>query len=342
LRVLKLRKKDLKKMLEKISSFGELWAPVKKGDKFAFQKIDNLNDVDPNAGRTILPLKKFMVPPRFSMFRYDKDGYHEQLGEVTDRVVFGAHACDINGLLILDKVFAEEFSDPYYIERRKRTAIIGVSCVPDEFCFCKETNTDTVDEGYDLFFSELGDDFLVWVGSSKGDDMVRAAEELFDENISVKDIQKFIEWKKWRETQFKMDIDLTAMPDIFELKIDDKVWEKIGEKCLACGSCSMVCPTCNCFNVTDTVALGKMEGTRDRCWDACTLHEYSLVAGGHNFRGSRADRMKLWYTHKLQAFIGEFGKPSCVGCGRCITTCPVDINVKTVAKTLRGEEVYFK
>lgn len=346
LRILELRKKNLRKFLEKISSWGELWAPVKKDEMHVYQKIDDLKDIDIDAGtksmRTVLPPKKIIVPPKFSMFSYDEKGYQERLEDIPKRILFGVHSCDIHGLLILDDLFLDENPDPYYGERRKNTAILGLSCVPDEHCFCNETRTDIVDTGYDLFFTDLGNFFLVWVGSSLGDDMIRMGEGLFNEDISVNHIRDFIQWKKWRDTQFKLDIDLTAMPDIFELKKNSKDWDKIGERCLACGSCSMVCPTCNCFMVRDKVALTKLKGTRDRAWDSCTLHDYSLVAGEHNFRASRADRLKLWYTHKLQAFIGEFGDPSCVGCGRCLVTCPVDINVYTVTKTLRDEGGYFE
>ena len=342
MRILKLKKKDLKKFLESTSSFGEFWTPVQKGERYAFSKAA-VEDVDPDAGRTILPLKKFMVPQQLTMFKYDRKGYQEQLENIQNRVVFGAHSCDIAGLSILDKLFTQNYPDPYYIERRKRTAIIGLSCMPDKYCFCNETGTDSVDEGFDLFLSEVGSDFyLVWVGSSLGDDLTRKAEEVFDENVSSEDIQKFASWKKKREGTFKLDINLAAMPSIYELNLTNKVWDKIGDRCLACGSCSMVCPTCNCYNVTDTVALTEIKGSRDRAWDSCTLCEYSLVAGGHNFRATRADRLKLWYTHKLEAFVGAYGKPSCVGCGRCLISCPVDINVYTVSKTLRDEEAFFK
>lgn len=342
MRILKLKKKNLSRFLKSISSFGELWAPVKKGDAYVFQKITDPKEIDLQARRTILPIKKLIHPPRFKMFDYDKNGYSENLSDIEKKVLFGVHSCDIHGLLILDQVFAEEYPDPYYVERRKNTAILGISCAPDEYCFCNETGTDVTQTGYDLFFSEIGTDFMiVWVGSSLGDDMVRTAEQLFDENITVEDIEKFIEWKEKRDEDFTLDINLTAMPDLFELKIGDRIWDKIGERCLACGACTMVCPTCNCFNVVDENVLEDRKGSRKRIWDACTLHEYSLVAEGHNFRESRADRMRLWYTHKLQAFIGAFGDPSCVGCGRCIVTCPVNINVLTVVKTLRGEEEFF-
>ena len=103
----------------------------------------------------------------------------------------------------------------------------------------------------------------------------------------------------------------------------------------------MVCPTCNCFNVVDEIALGEeVKGERIRYWDACVFAEHALVAGGHNFRATRADRIRQYYIHKLQAFVGEFGKPACVGCGRCVVTCPVNINVLEVVKDLKGKEAF--
>jgi sulfhydrogenase subunit beta (sulfur reductase) len=129
------------------------------------------------------------------------------------------------------------------------------------------------------------------------------------------------------------------MPDLMELKYRDPLWENLGAACLACGSCTNVCPTCSCYNVIDRPKLEKKSSDIIRCWDACTLESYSEVAGGENFREKRAERLKLWYTHKLQAYISKYGKPSCVGCGRCIVTCPVDINILTVGKALEEEKI---
>ena len=129
------------------------------------------------------------------------------------------------------------------------------------------------------------------------------------------------------------------MPSLMELYWDDELWNELGDRCLSCGACTLVCPTCPCFNVIDEVNLDSTKGERMRKWDSCMFREYSMVAGGHNFREARADRLKLRFTHKLQAFVGEFGKPACVGCGRCIDICPVDIDIRTVAMRLKGEEV---
>jgi sulfhydrogenase subunit beta (sulfur reductase) len=337
LRVLKLPRENLFPFLEAAREWGELWGPVRKGDSYAFGLLEDASHAVLDYTRTLLPPKKFFHPPRLPMFRLEGESYLEP-EPAPNRVLFGVHPCDIHGLLILDKLFLERFRDPYYAERRSKTAILAMSCIPDDKCFCKSTNTHFIDEGFDLAFNDLKDFFLCWVGSSLGDDLIRLAPELFDSNVQHKDMWRYVEWRRWRDSQFVLQPDLTGMPDIMELSHDHPVWRELGEKCLACGSCSMVCPTCNCYNVADT-AMPDGTGDRERFWDSCTLKEYSLVAGGHNFRADRRDRLLLWYTHKLQKFMSQYGKPSCVGCGRCAVTCPVDINVITVFEGLTGEEV---
>lgn len=339
MKVLKLQKRNLNSYLQSLRQFGELYGPVRKAEKFIYGHLDDLDKLDLKMVRTILPVKKFLVPPQFDTFTFDDNTYKPELENIPRRVVFGVHPCEIHGLLILDKFFLERFPDPFYQERRRKTAIIGLSCVPDEKCFAKSTNTHYVESGFDLAFNDLDDFYLVWVGSSLGDDLVRLRLDLFDENIKEKDLRRYMEWRAWRDAQYKLNLDLTAMPDIMELNYESPIWNKLGEKCLSCGACSMVCPTCPCYNVSDQIRPGQKSGRRMRNWDSCMFKPFALVAGGHNFREDRSQRVRLWYTHKLKAFITEFGKAACVGCGRCIDTCPVDINVKTVVKELKGRPI---
>jgi sulfhydrogenase subunit beta (sulfur reductase) len=338
MRAVKLKKNNLKGFLTCIGSSGELWGPVKQNDRHVLARIDDVSQIDLSALRTTLPFKKLLFPPKFSMFHFDEKGYNTDFNSIPKRVIFGLHPCDIKALLIMDEFHAKEFKDPYYYERRNRTVIIGLSCIPDDKCFCNATDNETVTEGFDLFLTDLGEFFLVWVGSSFGDDLVRECPKLTDVNVGHDDLKKYIEWQKHRSAQFKMQVDLTGMPDIVELSYDSPVWEQEGKKCLSCGACTIVCPTCPCFNVIDETELGKPKGERVRTWDSCQFREYSLVAGGHNFRDARAERLKLRFTHKLQSFVGKFGKPACTGCGRCIGTCPVDIDIFTMVKHLQGEE----
>ena len=340
MRIVKLKKEHLIPFLESITQTKELWAPVRKQDRCVFEVIDDLGKIDLTIIRTILPPKKIIIPQMFNMFRLTAQGYQGDFSHIRDKVIFGIHPCDIHGILILDKLFGKDFPDPYYIESRKRTIVLGFSCMPDEHCFAKSTNTHVIAEGFDLFFSDLDDFFMVWIGSSTGDDLIRKMPEIFNDKPTEKDVQDFIYHQIQRDNAYKTKINFIAMPDLMELRYNDPLWEKAGNACLACGQCSMVCPTCNCYNIIDSRFPGDNYGKRLRYWDSCTLSDYSEVAGGENFRERRSDRLKLWYTHKLQAFISKYGKPSCVGCGRCVITCPVDINVQTVSKALQGIDVY--
>jgi len=341
--VLKLLKTNQGKLYEILKQFGEAWAPVKKEQNYAFQKLNGEEPLDlgelKNFTRTLLPVKKLLMPTEFNMLSFNREGYRKTENQLTTKVVVGVHPCEIHAINILTKFYTTDFQDPFYQERKEHLIVIGASCRPDEHCFCKETNTDTVNEGFDLFLTDLGDYFMVWVGSSKGESIVKAGQEIFEETISSQEVKDFIYWRKEHEKAFTNKIDMVGVTDLMELEYNGSLWEELAEKCLACGQCTMVCPTCTCYNVIDDLAVNKEEGTRRRYWDSCMFREYSLVAGGHNFRSARADRLKLWYTHKLKAFIGMYGSPSCVGCGRCLVTCPVDINVGTVVEKLKGEEV---
>lgn len=158
--------------------------------------------------------------------------------------------------------------------------------------------------------------------------------------LDHEDIQKYIDWRSKRNEVFTLEIDFNSMPDIMELSHNSEVWDYFADKCLACGQCTMVCPTCNCYNVEDIFDVtNESIGRRERTWDSCMFADYSLCAGGHNFRGDRADRLKLWYTHKLKSFGEKYGRPGCIGCGRCVDTCPVEINVVTVSQALTAREV---
>src|SRR4030042_1685677 len=269
--IVKRKKEDLSSFLDAAKEWGELWGPTRKGDKVTYGKVDSLGQMDLKTTRTIIPPKKFLYPPRFTMFDFDEDGYVERPGDVPRRILFGVHLCDLHGIMVMDKLFLEKYRDPNYAERRDKTLIIGHSCIPDDKCLCFATDTDFISEGFDLFFTDLKMFYLVWVGSSRGHDLVRMKPGLFSRELAKKDILTYTDYKKWKTSQFTADVDFTGMPGLFELGYPSTIWDDLADKCLSCGQCSMVCPTCNCYNTVDDVDLGTVEGTRDRHWDSCML-----------------------------------------------------------------------
>jgi len=339
MQIIKLPKQNLDKFVKSLSKFGEIHAPTKKdANTYFFSKIEDFSQIDLGYNRTVLPPKKYFLPPIDTMFRFSpEEGYEEvEHGADEKSILLGVHSCDIHGLRILDLVFSGRYVDNYYFTRRKNTSIIGVSCIPDDMCFCRSMETDFVEDGFDLFLSDIDDSYLVRIATSLGDDMVGASQSLFKE-VDKEDIAEYKKKSNEMQKHFKMDLELYNLPEIMDLEYESKIWEEIGEKCLSCGSCSMVCPTCYCYDVFDELSLDGKTGERRRRWDSCLFKDYALVAGGLNFRSERSARVKNRYFHKQRGFVTQYGKPSCVGCGRCIQSCPAKIDIVEVITRIRSD-----
>lgn len=339
MKVLRLAKENLDFFAAVVQQFGEVHAPVEQNGKYAFRRLARWSDARLDYQRTLLPPKKYFLPPRDTLFQYkDGQGYVPVMEGMDRRIIlFGVHPCDIYALNILDMVFYGKYIDTYYQKRRKNIAIIGIDCTPDESCFCRSMRADFVDRGFDLFFMDLGDHYGVMVGTALGDDMVLATGPLF-EPTTQKDIEEYKRRSSAKKSAFKLEVEIRDLPEIFEMQYDSTLWKGLGERCLSCGSCSMVCPTCYCYDVADDVELGSRAGKRSRSWDSCLFSTHALVAGGENFRNGRPARVKFRYYHKQSRFVAEYGRPSCVGCGRCISACPVKIDISEVISQLRRME----
>lgn len=339
MKIRKIPKQDLDLFASVLPAFGKLYAPVKRGDGYVFDQPANWSEVALAYPRTILPPRKYFLPPREAMFWFDpKGGFRDLLAEASEpQVLFGVHAYDVRGLDILDRVFAQgRYADPYYITRRQHTAVIGIDFDPDTQHFARSMNADFVDSGFDLFLSDIGDDYLVRVGTSRGDDMVVKSGCLLSEPTPA-DTAEFKRRSSERRAAYRTEIQLEDLPEILEMEYHSEIWQALGDRCLSCGSCSMVCPTCYCFDVADEVDLGTRSGRRVRTWDSCLFKTHALLAGGENFRKNRASRIMFRYYHKQRGFVAEYGRPSCVGCGRCIGACPAGIDIVSVIKMIRGQ-----
>lgn len=339
MKTLKLPKQKLDFFTSVLQQFGEVHAPVERNGRFVFERLQRWSDARLEYNRTILPPKKYFLPPREALFRYEEGkGYLPCQDGLEDKIVlFAVHACDIYALNILDQVFGGKYPDPYYQSRRKHVAIIGIDCTPDEHCFCRSMRAEFVEQGFDLFLSDIGDYFLTFVGTARGDDMVLATGPLF-EAVTREDIDEYKRRSSEKRQAFRLDIDIRDLPRIFEMEYQAEIWDELGQRCLSCGACSMVCPTCYCYDVIDEIELGSRNGKRTRYWDSCLFSTHALVAGGENFRESRSSRIKFRFYHKQRGFVAEYGRPSCVGCGRCIEVCPVKIDIIEVINKLRGAE----
>ena len=341
MKIQKLPKDKIDFFASVAQQFGEVHAPVVQGPEkngtFAFKRLSRWSEARLDYPRTVLPLKKYFLPPQETLFRYETGKGYVPFREGLDQriVLFGVHACDIYALNVLDMVFAGRYPDPYYQTRRKNILIVGIDCVPDAHCFCRSMRADFADRGFDLFFYDIGDYYLTFIGSSRGDDMLKAAGPLFEPVVDA-DVEEYKARSARKRESFQIDVDIRDLTEIFELQYQSGIWDALGEKCLCCGACSMVCPTCYCFDVKDDIEFDGKSGTRSRTWDSCLFPSHARVAGGENFRRTRAGRIKYRYYHKQRGFVAEYGRPSCVGCGRCISACPVGIDIVEVINQLQG------
>ncbi len=326
--------KDLSSLFEALKRYGVIYGPVKTGERsYAFRRVKSLDEVDLLYARTLMPPKKLFMRPKEDIFIFDKG--EQEFREIPDEeegfVVFGVHACDINALNLLDRVYLNEAPDRYYSDRRGRSLLVGVSCRPDEHCFCESTGTSFVNDGFDLFLHEIGDRHLIRVGSEKGYEVVKG---LSLRSVSPVDVEEYKASVNAREKQFMKDFNSSGLQTALDLSFADPVWKEYGDKCLGCGSCSMVCPTCRCWDMKDHTNLDLTTGARTRMWYSCTLADHGLVAGGLNFRPSTTERLRNRFNCKGSLAGGTL---NCVGCGRCTAYCPAGIDFVEVMRRVRGE-----
>lgn len=320
----------------------EILGPVAKGDEYVFAPIDDVGVVCLDYDTTILPpTKKFIHMPGEVLFEFEGAVDGKESANVGKRVLFGVHACDLNGLLSLDKVFLETYPDPYYKSRRDNTSIIALNCVkPCKNGFCASFNTGPAsDYGFDLCLTDIGDEFIVEVGSEKGKEMVAGLNAAANDDFIARN-----RTLRAAQQQITRRIDADGLSALLHQNYDHPVWQEVKDECLACGSCTSVCPTCYCFGVKDYVDLTLEKGERQRFWDSCMFYEFSRVALDHVFVPDREARIKQRMYHKLTYYQQQFEAPGCVGCGRCVTTCvkhidPVDIIARIQADPKPEKEV---
>ncbi|MEM3377853.1 MAG: 4Fe-4S dicluster domain-containing protein [Candidatus Bathyarchaeia archaeon] len=301
-----------------------------KGDKFAFGPLESASELRLDYDVTILPPKKYFFPQRETLVTYDlaKGFAAKSPIEAKPMVIIGVHPYDIVALLHMDEIFRETKSDPYYFEKRQASIIIGVNIQKmSKWCFAPAMGCAAIDYGYDLMLTDLGNRYAINIGSQKGEQLL----DKYAKNVKpalARDIQ--LVGQKKREvmemSQQKFDFPPELIPELLSKSYEKSgFWEKHAEKCLACGSCVLVCPTCYCFDVKDQADLSLEYGERIRTWDGCLLEDFAKIASGENFRPTRPTRYRHRYFKKGKYLFDRFGFISCVGCGRCSSNCLPDI-----------------
>jgi sulfhydrogenase subunit beta (sulfur reductase) len=309
-----------------------------KGEQAIYDYVTSGKDVDLVYKSTVLSPKKFFFPQDEVILEYTSDGKVAPKIEANPLVLFGIRPCDLNAIKILDESFAEGHGDPNYLDKRNKAIIIGMDCkkVCDEDAFCYKVGAQNIAEGFDAMLYDLGDKYAIGIATEKGAEFFKKyfTTEAADEN-SIAGFTSEKEAGFAGKTAFK---DLEKLPEILEKSKDHPVWKEEGDKCLSCGSCIMVCPTCYCFDVADELALSLKKGERIRRWDACMLSSFAEVAGGENFREAAKNRLQHRIGRKFNYLMKKHGQSVCVGCGRCVRACLAKISPKKIAQALTGEQ----
>lgn len=270
-------------------------------------------------------VKRFLHPPRMSLMRITPDLRQEFLLKKKRYAFIALRGCDLKAVEILDDVFLGGLKDPYYASLREEAFIVALNCPkPSSTCFCTSMGTGPeVRGGYDVLLSEIGRGFLIRAGSERGEEIVSRLEGREAGEEELREERKVIERA---ESIIRRRVRTEGLPEKLLERIGSPLWDEIGKRCLACGSCAMVCPTCFCYEVLDEVSLDGAESLRERRWDVCFRESFSAIHGVP-LRGSISSRYRQWLMHKFSYWVGQFGKFGCVGCGRCVTWCPVGIDI---------------
>jgi len=334
---------DRQKLLPWLEALGrefEVIAPVKTHGEVVFTSLSDVSQVALDYENTLVPPKEFFLPPTETMFSFttNKGGFNIVLPEEEDRrrVIFGIRPCDVTALSILDKVFSGDQGDEYYLSKRERSVLVALGCNrPAERCFCGSVGAGpSLSDNFDVLLTELDGCYFVEVASEKGTELIYKAPSLFQEasEEARKKKEGVVEQAKKLATR---PVDPLEMARKMEAHFNDSRWAQLGERCLECGGCTYLCPTCYCFDVVDRVKDGK--GSRLRCWDCCLVPGFTRMAGGINPRDSAKARIKQRFYHKWAYFVARFGVLQCVGCGRCSETALCHIDWKEVFQSVTGE-----
>ncbi len=334
----KIKKDDVRRWLDKMVEMYELIAPVEE-NVVQFGQVTSSQEAVLDFTNSVVPPKMFFLPQTERLFKFQRETGELELrpeGELDrDRVIFGIRQCDTQSLLLLDRVFNGEFKDSPYLEKRERTVLIGLACTkPASTCFCRSFDIDPFSaNGTDILLTDLGDEYLVDVSSERGADVVNLSPRLFSDALERHE-RKFSERKTEALSRIKT-VPVEGTAERLGSMWDDALWSGLAEVCIGCGVCTYLCPTCHCFDIQDE-DWGR-EGMRFRCWDSCIFSEFTLMASGENPRPTKRERIRQRVFHKFKYFPDKYGPPACVGCGRCVSKCPVHIDITATLEKLRAE-----
>ena len=342
----KIKREDLPALFQKIAADQELYLPVRTADQTNFGVWREEAEVDLDTLKTVKSPKDVFFPQSETLYTCYREGKKLSVEPETlkeqDFVVFGMKACDIKGVEVLDRVFLSDPIDTFYAARRDHGTIVALAChEPEETCFCKVFGVDAAHPAADVA-AWMVEDTLYWKPETeKGQklteklaDLLEKAEDAERETAVAEEetkIRAIIEELPYSHLSLAGGNGAVLME-----KFESPLWEELYKPCLACGTCTFVCPTCQCYDIKDYDTGHGVQ--RYRCWDSCMYSDFTMMAHGNN-RTSQKERFRQRFMHKLVYFpANNDGMYSCVGCGRCVEKCPASLNIVKVVKAFQEKE----
>ncbi|MCX7816977.1 MAG: 4Fe-4S dicluster domain-containing protein [Syntrophales bacterium] len=279
--------------------------------------------------------KNFFFPRSEIMLRFTRTPKglvltHEEITS-QEGVLFGARPCDTRSFILLDMLFDQEkYKDPYYIAKRQRTTVVSLACAnpPYATCFCTSVGGHPVDsQGADVLITDVGGEYLVEFLTPKGEALVKYFGEV-EADESVEEKKKKVSEEAEKALAKKLAVD--GLKEKLDRNFHSPFWDDVHKRCLACGTCTYLCPTCHCFDIRDEVKYD--DGRRLRNWDSCMFPLFTQETSGHNPRPTQRERWRQRVMHKFSYYPENFGAIACVGCGRCVMYCPVNIDIRKIVE----------
>ena len=343
----KIAKERLNALYAKINETMGLYLPIKCAGEVNYAVWGEGKEVSLETLKTVKSPKSAFFPQTENMMKFKTEDGNLQVIDVREKlsekieerpfVMFGVKACDYKAIEVLDKVFLAEPVDTYYQLRREAATIVTLACArPEESCFCKAFGIDATAPLGDVT-TWMDEAYLYWqANTEKGEALTAAVQVLLEEGGEAE-----VAAQKEATTAIidklpysNLNLERFKPENLNEL-FNEAEWEEMSEACLGCGTCTFVCPTCQCFDIRD---IKTKEGVlRYRCWDSCMYSDFTLMAHG-NSRNTQMQRFRQRFMHKLVYYPSQNdGMYSCVGCGRCVNKCPQNLNIVKVIKTLGGK-----
>ncbi len=338
----RIDKADFYKLLEKLAAEHDVFAPVRDGASLVWSRVTPQQEIELEFTNTDLSPKAFLFPQTERLMHFKNDSgdpegmiMQEEPGISDKQVLLNIRPCDAKAFSVLDHVFErdEKTMDVYWKDKRDKTVLIGLACKdPCPTCFCTSVECGPhYEEGLDVLLVDLGDRLLVRPLTDTGESLTADLEQ-----AEPGDTEDAAKQKEAAEAAITRGIAMESIRarNVLE-EYEHPCFDRIFESCINCGTCTFYCPTCHCFDIQDETQDDF--GQRIRVWDTCMSWLFTQHTSGHNPRGAKKDRVRQRFMHKFKYMPDKFGVIGCVGCGRCTSKCPVNIDVRSVVNSMNEQ-----